>query len=442
MYSDVVWFFNAAGFFFELTVSMAMFTWWVKRREHFAMRLIGYLCAAVIFSLIWQVFVPYVVWSIILRCFAFYGLCLLGLRFCLNLNWDQSLFYAVAAIALQHTVFCASRMIAMQFTKPNGTFNPDILNIAYPIAEIPVGILAYILFAKPLKERLPYVTGSRFLMLTVGILLSVNVFSCLFDWYMADITFPDAAYALFMMLRIVVCMFLLLMLREIVDRENAEHNGEVLQQLLYQQKSQLESDKETIDLINVKTHDLKKQLSMLGGRISQEEIDGLKQLVDIYDSSVHTGNETLDVLLANKSLLCEQKGIQFDRMIDGSQLSFMKPSDIYAMFGNALDNAIEATLKIEDPAQRLIRMKVRTSRGMLVIHMSNPFAGELRFHEGLPQTTKDDRRYHGFGTRSIRMITEQYGGVMDIHTDERNFVLDILIPLPNVGAGKDRPRPA
>ena len=385
----------------------------------------------IVFSLLWQVFVPYIVWSLIIRCLAFYLLCLWGLHLCLNLDWGQSLFYAVAGIALQHIVYCAARMAAMQFAKWDGSFHPDVLNIAYPAAAIPIGLLAYLLFARPLMERMPYMAGSRFLFLTVGILLCVNVFSCLFDWYMADVAFPDAAYALFMMMRIVVCVFLLLMLREIVERETAERNGEVLQQLLYQQKTQLDSDKETINLINVKTHDLKKQLTLLGGRISQEEIDDLKQLVDIYDSSVRTGNETLDILPANKSLLCEQKGIRFDRMIDGSPLSFMKPADIYALFGNAIDNAIEAVLNIDEPSQRFIRMKVRTGHGMLVVHVSNPFTGELHFRDGLPQTTKDDRRYHGFGMRSIRMIVEQYGGTLNMHTDDRNFVLNVVIPLPH-----------
>lgn len=430
MYSDIVWFFNAAGFSLELTAAMAMFTWWVKRRDGFAVRLACFMGVIIAFSLAWQMLVPYIVWSLILRCLAFYLLCLWGLHLCLNLDWGQSLFYAVAGIALQHTVYCTARMIAMQFAKWDGSFHPDVLDIAYPAALVPVGLLAYLLFARPLKERTPYVAGSRFLFLTVGILLCVNVFSCLFDWYMADVTFPDAAYALFMMMRIVVCVFLLLMLREIVDRETAERNGEILQQLLHQQKSQLSSDKETINLINVKTHDLKKQLTMLGGRIPQEEIDDLKRLVDIYDSSVRTGNETLDILLANKSPLCEQKGIRFDRMIDGSQLSFMKPTDIYALFGNAIDNAIEAVLNIDEPSQRFIRMKVRTGHGMLVVHVSNPFTGELRFHDGLPQTTKADRRYHGFGMRSIRMIAEQYGGTVNVHTDGQDFMLNVVIPLP------------
>lgn len=431
MYSDIVWFFNAVGFSIELTVAMAMFTWWVKRRNGFAVRFFCFMAGFFTVALLWQVFVPNNTCSLIIRCFVFYLLCLWSLHLCLNIDWGQSLFYAVAGISLQHIVYCASRMIAMQIAEWDGSYHPDVLNIAYSITLIPIGLLAYLLFAKPLKERLPYVTWSHFLFLVVGILLCVNVFSCLFDWYMANVTFPGTAYALFMMTRIVVCVFLLLMLREIIERETAEHNGEVLQQLLYQQKAQLASDRETIDLINVKTHDLKKQLTLLGGHLSQEEINDLKQLVDIYDSSVRTGNETLDILLANKSMLCEQKGIQFDRMIDGSQLSFMKPADIYALFNNILDNAIEAVLGIGEPSQRFIRMKVRTSHGMLIVHENNPFIGELRFHDGLPQTTKDDRRYHGFGMRSIRMIVEQYGGILKVHADNQNFTLNIVIPLPH-----------
>lgn len=115
MYSDIVWFFNAAGFSLELTAAMAMFTWWVKRRDGFAVRFACFMVVIIVFSLLWQVFVPYIVWSLIIRCLAFYLLCLWGLHLCLNLDWRQSLFYAVAGIALQHIVYCAARMAAMQF---------------------------------------------------------------------------------------------------------------------------------------------------------------------------------------------------------------------------------------------------------------------------------------------------------------------------------------
>lgn len=218
------------------------------------------------------------------------------------------------------------------------------------------------------------------------------------------------------------------MLQEMADRESAEQDKVILRQLLHQQKSQLAADKETVDLINIKTHDLKKQLNMLGGRIPQDEIDNLSGLVGIYDSSIHTGNEALDVVLANKSLICEQRGVQFDRMIDGIQLGFMKPADIYSLFGNAIDNAMEAQTDIQDPADRYIRLKVRSDKGLVVIHIDNPYLGELRFQDGLPQTTKGDRRYHGFGMRSMELICEQYGGTMTASASDGVFSLNFLFP--------------
>ncbi|WEV42024.1 ATP-binding protein [Bifidobacterium sp. ESL0682] len=216
-------------------------------------------------------------------------------------------------------------------------------------------------------------------------------------------------------------------MREILDRNEAEHDSIVLQQLLNQQKSQMIRDKETVDLINIKTHDLKKQLSTFGNHLEADEINDLKNLADVYDSSVRTGNETLDVLLAQKSLICEQRGIQFERLIDGKAIDFMKPSDIYALFGNAMDNAMEALNKIDTSSPRFIRMQVKTEKGMAVIHVSNPYNGEITLNNGLPMTTKDDQRYHGFGLRSMQMVAEHYHGALSVETQNNLFVLNIIL---------------
>lgn len=114
----------------------------------------------------------------------------------------------------------------------------------------------------------------------------------------------------------------------------------------------MESSKETIDLINIKCHDLKNQIAMLGSRIPKEEIEELNHTISIYDTTAKTGNEALDVLLAEKLLLCENKSIHFDYMADGENLSVLKPSDIYSLFGNASYNAIEAADKVEDLSRR------------------------------------------------------------------------------------------
>ena len=107
----------------------------------------------------------------------------------------------------------------------------------------------------------------------------------------------------------------------------------------------------------------------------------------------------------------------------------MKPTDVYAMFGNALDNAMEAVEKMRDIERRYIGMKIWSDKGMVMIHIENCYDGELCLEGKLPRTTKRDTRYHGFGMKSIRMIVDKYDGDMSIHVGEL-FTISILIPIP------------
>jgi sensor histidine kinase regulating citrate/malate metabolism len=107
----------------------------------------------------------------------------------------------------------------------------------------------------------------------------------------------------------------------------------------------------------------------------------------------------------------------------------MHPMDISALFGNALDNAIESVLKIEDPDKRLIHVSVVRQKNFLRIRIENCYEGELRFENGMPITSKKEQGIHGYGTKSIRRITERYNGSMTIATKGNWFELRILIPL-------------
>ena len=73
----------------------------------------------------------------------------------------------------------------------------------------------------------------------------------------------------------------------------------------------------------------------------EKNLKELEQSIRIYDSIVKTGNEILDTLLSEKSLICEARDITMHCVIDGKKLFFMDSIDIYALFGNAIDNAIE-----------------------------------------------------------------------------------------------------
>ena len=135
-------------------------------------------------------------------------------------------------------------------------------------------------------------------------------------------------------------------------------------------------------------------------------------------------------LLLEKILQCEQNGIKFDCIVDGASLAFMSAPDLYSLFGNALDNAIEAVKKVVDPEKRIISLTVRRKLNMVTIHVENYFAGELDFEGGLPLSTKGDMRYHGFGLRSIRMAAEKYKGNVTVFAKDGVFNLNIIIPQP------------
>ena len=69
----------------------------------------------------------------------------------------------------------------------------------------------------------------------------------------------------------------------------------------------------------------------------------------------------LDVILTAKERACADRGITFTAVADGSLLSGMSSMDIASLFGNALDNAIEATSKLPKYEQRLIKLAFQTA---------------------------------------------------------------------------------
>lgn len=153
--------------------------------------------------------------------------------------------------------------------------------------------------------------------------------------------------------------------------------------------------------------------------------------VMIYDFLTKTGSDALDVLLSDKRLLCGKENISFTYVVDGKALSFISESDIYSLFGNALENSIDYFKGIEDKSKRFIRLSVKPIEKNLVIHVENYYEGKaLSFIDGLPKTTKGDENYHGFGLKSIKEIVSLYSDDFFIKTKNHLFIVDALIPIP------------
>lgn len=210
-----------------------------------------------------------------------------------------------------------------------------------------------------------------------------------------------------------------------------------LQSVVDLQYANYRQSQESIDMVNRKYHDLKHQITALRADLGTEQkldcLDQLERDIQVYESRSETGNKVLDAILTAKSVRCLDEGITLTCLADGAALDFMGVVEVSALFGNALDNAIEGVDKLSDRTQRLIRLSVTRQRGFLCIKVENRCVDDLTIDGELPRTTKTDKSLHGYGLKSIRATAEKYGGSVTVHAERGWFTLGIVIPLPSGG---------
>jgi len=226
---------------------------------------------------------------------------------------------------------------------------------------------------------------------------------------------------------IIIAVFMLFILRFTLVWIAEVQENEIEKNFYDNYHAQMEAQLKNMELINIKCHDLKHQLrTMMDSKnMDTSFVEEVQKAVSIYDSHIFTGNETLDVLLSEKSLICEVKKIQLTAMVDGEALSFMPISDINAFFGNAVDNAIEYLLTVPEE-NRFIRISSKTLGSNLSIRIENYCDKEIVFNEkGLPATQKDPS-YHGYGTKSIKAVAEKYGGTAKFAKEGELFIVTAL----------------
>lgn len=231
------------------------------------------------------------------------------------------------------------------------------------------------------------------------------------------------------------CVLALLFLTSFVQYVCAEEDKRQMLQLRFsaeQQQQQYLLRKTAVDSVRRTYHDLKNILLYLEQSSDQEavraHIKGILKDVQPYEQMTATGNETVDILLGEKLALCQQKQISCTITVDGKLLDFVQPVDLCVIFGNAMDNAVEACCALPDPEQRSLSVRCQKRGDFVVLNFRNACPARKLTKGMLPHTTKPDAENHGFGLASIRTAAEKYGGQMSIRAPEGEFVLTLLFP--------------
>ena len=181
-------------------------------------------------------------------------------------------------------------------------------------------------------------------------------------------------------------------------------------------------------------HDLQKKLRPMVAYLNDNDPQAAKEIANELGAFAetegrrfHTGNTRLDTVLFCEQQTAQACGINivftYESVFPAEGIA---PEDIYTIFPNALDNAIEACRQTD--GGREITVESRIVGDEVFVTISNPVPGELLLKDGELQTTKSDKKLHGYGMRNIKKAASNYGrDNVDHHVENGRFVLRISL---------------
>lgn len=301
----------------------------------------------------------------------------------------------------------------------------DIVSLV--ISALVVYALTYLLLARRLERQSLLEVGNPVMAFAVGLSMLVTI---ILDLAIKDIAVFDVPFRYLMVLAgsyLAVCAFILVAEFEVIYSQRLRENVATMERTLAEQGRQYELSRDTISAVNRRVHDIRHQVAGIlseGGGQSPDR-DRLQQIVrevDVYDSAVRTGNAALDVVLTEKSLLCKNHGVTLACIADGAAVAGLSPTDLYMLFGNALDYALGISKGVGDAERRSISLGVREQLGMALVNLEF-YAGEgLLVEDGLPTDG-------GLAFEALRAVTERHGGTLTCTMAGDIMHLDILLPL-------------
>lgn len=399
-----------------------LFVPWNQRRSYFPLRTV--LGTAVLFLVLR--YIPVLAMPpASLQLLLYTVLIVLLVWVCFDCSIVHAIFSATCAYTVQHIASKLTYLVVMLLMS-QGSIRKETIVLLLLLANALVCMPIFLQFTRRfLKEGRLIFDSARTVMLS-GLFLFVAVFlSSLLESNL------DSTSDTYLTSYLALNAFCILFAAVILSMEFAncsikrlENEKMILEQLLENDKLQYEQAKKDMEKINIRYHDLKQQYS----RASDEEREKLETEIKAIHLRYYTGNKALDIVLTQKSVVCENADIQFVCSIDGSCLSEMKHYHIYSLLGNAIDNAIECLAKVEDTSKKVINLDISRFNDMAVIRMENYMPTLPILHNGVLVTTKQDASGHGYGMKSIYNIAELYGGTADYFVEDEVFCLLVTLP--------------
>ena len=228
-------------------------------------------------------------------------------------------------------------------------------------------------------------------------------------------------------------MVLIIVIGKIIQDDRLKLEHELINERIKTYLKSYENINEIHNRLRYVYHDLKNHMICIKNYDTKEEIisyiENLEFQIHDFENLKNTGNKTLDIILGEKIGLCKKYNIEFEESINISKLKFIEDNDICTIFANALDNAIEACINIDNEMEKRIEVKATYINGFSIIKFINTKVNDIKFIDECIQTSKNDDKKHGIGLASIKYIVNKYDGELVVNYSDNEFILKIMMPI-------------
>jgi len=182
-------------------------------------------------------------------------------------------------------------------------------------------------------------------------------------------------------------------------------------------------------------HDISNHFSTIQQMLTQKNysealsyMKDISEQINIECALINSGNIYIDSVLNVKLQIAQKLHIKFKLDLAVPNLDYLNEYDLCSLIGNIIDNAIEASEKIEDINHREIIFKIKTYDNKVIISCNNSFKVPPSIVNRKMISSKNSSQ-HGFGLSIIERIVKKYEGIYNFEIGETKFLVEIILPL-------------
>ncbi|ELC8443896.1 GHKL domain-containing protein [Clostridium perfringens] len=217
---------------------------------------------------------------------------------------------------------------------------------------------------------------------------------------------------------------------------NLEYKLKILENQLDYQKNYYESMIDNYDDGKKVLHDMNNHMSVIKYFLENEDYKSMEEYVNSLSNRVPSnkdkkicGNKIVNAICVEKADICKEKNINISFDIAIEKELNIDIVDICTVFGNLIDNAIEACDK--NLGEKFIKVSSRVYLNKLHVKVINSKENKVKKYNGKFISSKDDIKNHGIGIENVKQAVSKNEGYIEFRDSKNMFDVTLYMTCKN-----------